>query len=604
MPGKPLDNEFRFLTEEAKRLRAAFLSIRSSLEQQAGPAGAPGSTTGGPAARSPNAGAIDAQAAREAFSRQAKEFVKTIAEVQRSVRAGGNLAKSLGLGELGRHLDVAANKLETVHAASEGLGASLKVLRAAFLPVAVGAAAVVGPLLLVQKVFESASGKALSFTETIQVMGLSLAKLAATVGGDVMTALGMSPESISEATISAQALQEQINEIVAKAKEPGSAGTDTASMLRGLLGDVVAQVEKLVALVPETDSALGALVQPQAFQDSKEAIAAIQLELAKLSGDQALVDRFATKDLEAQLAPLIAQANKLGEALWNGGQVSVGAQERLDLINKEIMLRRQLLDAQLANETMSGQLASFFTQAGNVANATFDVITQGVQAVGATVANTLLDAFLDPQADIRESFSQLFRQLAAMILQTITQLLIAKAIAAAIGGAGGGAGGIVGAVIGAAQGGRSDRMKGNQPSLAHLFAQGLALGGRPKGLPATDTIAAWLSPGEFVIPAGPTSKLTPRSLEALRRGAISAGALDALAAGYSLPARAALPSISYADGGPVTAGGGGVGGGMGTVQVAPSETNLARQLAGGHGALVRHFRENASALKSALGVRG
>ncbi|MCW8137865.1 MAG: hypothetical protein KIT58_03080, partial [Planctomycetota bacterium] len=191
---------------------------------------------------------------------------------------------------------------------------------------------------------------------------------------------------------------------------------------------------------------------------------------------------------------------------------------------------------------------------GDVTAQTFDIIADGVQALSATISSALLDAFLDPQKDIRETFANLFRYLAQQILQMLIQATIVKSLAG-IGVPGFAAGGGSVPAQGLADGGTV--RPGGRPSLRHFMrgAVGRALGGfgRPPGIAASDTVAAWLTPGEFVEPLRAVRHYGLQVMEGLRTLSIPREPLLALARGAHLPSRPAASPVprGYATGGTV-----------------------------------------------------
>ena len=146
------------------------------------------------------------------------------------------------------------------------------------------------------------------------------------------------------------------------------------------------------------------------------------------------------------------------------------------------------------------------------------------------------------------------------------------------------------------------------PSPEHVSnrAQGLARGGRPSKIPASDTIPAWLTPGEFVVRKGTVDKLGVDFFRSINNGDFnvpkvkSPGATHSLAAGMASGGivGSASQSRSSRRGGSDSD----------NIQILPvqvaGERELNRQMAGGRAAFMRFARDNASTLKSIINKGG
>lgn len=619
MADHPLDGEFRFLRREAEQLRAAFRNLGAAVSAS-GAGGSGGGGGGGGGGGQPvrtTEGGLFRGAAKDA-----RELVRTVGELSRSAKAFGSFAKILGMDDASAKINQVGVALGRVQDALEGVAAASKVVLLAWRPLAaasvlfgVAAASVVG----MQAAIKAATGDAVSFTGAIRATVLAVVRGIATAVGFVQEQV---PRIGAVFDVVSSAIAVNFNRTLGAVFEKFA---DLASKTADALGEWGGPVtERLRAAAAGATLAVGALgvgVQV-AVGNATQAVNDAQVRSARLAADSAAaiggLDREINRVLSTPPPPggAMAQFEELTTAL--GEAIPDAAKRALAAIGQVLAAPAETTTpkAERKEATPFEDFQKQLTQQADVTQQTFNAIGSAAQTVSATISDALIDGFINPQADIKAAFADMFAALAKMILQTIVQLLVAKALLTAIGGVGGagatpgtvgaaGVGGIAGtltgAFFGAAEGGRVPAGR-FRASLAHAVARGYALGGRPAGLPASDTIPAWLTPGEFIIPRGPTAKMTRRSLEALRIGAIDAGALDALATGVPLPSSPAIPRVAYAGGGEVVGGGGGGDMGPAVVMVAPSETNLSRQLAGGHSALVRHFRENAASLKSALGV--
>lgn len=302
---------------------------------------------------------------------------------------------------------------------------------------------------------------------------------------------------------------------------------------------------------------------------------------------------------EMTLKGLVQQAaTELGELGDAAAKLVAGAFEKVD----EAIFQSQRITFIDSFDRFRLRIAEM----GDLTAQTFDIIADGVQALSATISSALLDAFLDPQKDIRETFANLFRYLAQQLLQMLIQATIVKSLAGF--GVPGFAGGGSVPAQGLADGGTV--RPGGRPSLRHFMrgAVGRARGGfgRPPGIAASDTVAAWLTPGEFVEPLRAVRHYGLQVMEGLRTLSIPREPLLALTRGAHLPSRPAASPVprGYATGGAVAPTAGAPAGGAARPSpavVVASEQNFDRLLAGGSGAMLRFLRENRNQVKSIIG---
>lgn len=233
---------------------------------------------------------------------------------------------------------------------------------------------------------------------------------------------------------------------------------------------------------------------------------------------------------------------------------------------------------------------------------TQSLVEQGISAAITSLTTQTTTATVETTAattaaSIRTASATALTTAATAEVTAATTAASIRAASTAIAAAGGGL------VPGLARGGRV-------PSLAHMGAraQGLAGGGKPRHIPASDTVPAWLTPGEFVVRRPVVDKLGVNFFRAVNRG------------DFAVP-RAASPVASHAlasgmaSGGVVStalnqgrrSGGSGAGSGDGfqilPVQVA-GERELRRQLAGGKSAFLRMMRDNATTIKGIINRGG
>ncbi len=236
-----------------------------------------------------------------------------------------------------------------------------------------------------------------------------------------------------------------------------------------------------------------------------------------------------------------------------------------------------------------------------------DSLRTAITGFASFASSAIVDAF-DPtqDVDLRERFARLLQDIAKQILQTIFTLLIATAIAKAFG-----------VPL------PSDNTA--VPSLPSTFADGGEVEGpgvsfaRPSYVPASDTVPAWLTPGEVV-----------QSLDAVRTYgadfllALNSGLLDpaALRDAAGLNGRKSLSASMRSSNGPMAFAAGGLvpsasaqsaasaaGAGVRAANDAPqqavivgNEKAMDRLLAGGKRAMLDFMRSEAGAINGILGT--
>lgn len=247
-------------------------------------------------------------------------------------------------------------------------------------------------------------------------------------------------------------------------------------------------------------------------------------------------------------------------------------------------------------------------QMGNLVQGTYDTILNGVNQLSSTISGALLDAFLNPQADIRESFAQLFRSLAQQLLQLLIRAAIVRAVSGIAGSFAGG--GEVGDPWGADSRGYAKGGKvrpGGSPSLQHLTPRAKAYAGggfeRPSWIPSSDTVPAWLTPGEFVNPVPTVKALGVDFFEALRSMRVDPGIMRAAAGLGPRGGGTSLPRGGFNTGGPVSPLSGAANAASPAVAImVPDEQTAARLFAQGGPAMNRWLRRNRSEVRGILGV--
>jgi len=197
-------------------------------------------------------------------------------------------------------------------------------------------------------------------------------------------------------------------------------------------------------------------------------------------------------------------------------------------------------------------LAVKFADSGAAYQATLQVLEQSVSSFASFASDAIVDA-LDPNTDtdLLERFANFLQQLAKMVIQTFIQLAIQKAILGAAEAATGGGG--VSALARAEGGSIPSGRFGASPAHFAKGVQSFARGGRPAGIPASDTVPAWLTPGEFVMRTSAVGRYGSDIMAAINRGLIDPSALKAIAGSTKSVRARSLRIPAFAAGGAVAA---------------------------------------------------
>jgi hypothetical protein len=404
-----------------------------------------------------------------------------------------------------------------------------------------------------------------------------------------------------------------------------------------LQAEVAAERAKTAAIQAQAGDRQLALVSAQ------QAVSLAQAELASQERKNAL-DIQSLKTQRDKL-PIGSKERDVFNAAISALRTRQGLEaEILRLRLKQLLVAER--EAELAlngslNEGFERGLDDFANSFSSKFQAGIEIATTALQGFVSFASQAIVDVF-DPTKDsatIKENFARLLQQIAQLILQKLIELAIAKAlieagfgadekdsveeasaigaveiatattvaairlanataIAAILAAVGGGfsTGGVV-PPAGFAKG-------GEVPDHESRRAQGFRRGGRPKRpahIAASDTVPAWLTPGEFVMSRPAVKSFGLPLLEAMNGGKMPVvGSTSAEAAG---------PSTGMQSGGLVSdrlanANAGAEGAAQDRIVVVPAVVAGDREMdalsAGGRNALLAFMRENAGNINTLL----
>ena len=385
----------------------------------------------------------------------------------------------------------------------------------------------------------------------------------------------------------------------------------------GLSDDFRAKIEEAVAVFervqnvkpkPLFDTAKDKKELDQFVADSQKKFDELAADIATRNANnefQAKVDIGAPE--ASSLASFVQSINKELEGLIGGDVIDEKAiSAKLDKLQKEIETKLAGAVKPKPEATLSEfdkLIQGLITKNSNFLN----FLRSGVEGFANFASSAIVDAF-DPtqDVDLKERFARFLQDIAKQILQTIITLLIATAIAKAFG--------VplpsdptpppVGAIPGLAEG-------GPVPGDSAVTLP------RPSSIPASDTVPAWLTPGEFVQTTEAVRRYGLDVMEAIRQGLIDPTSLRALAGlgGQSNIRRSVARSgaMAFAEGGLVPAAG--IQAAQATAAVGASDAQdrptvavvvgneqaADRIFAGGRKAMLDFFKSNSGAINGILG---
>jgi len=266
----------------------------------------------------------------------------------------------------------------------------------------------------------------------------------------------------------------------------------------------------------------------------------------------------------------------------------------------EELRKQQLLQERPVAFGQEQFLDSLGSKQDIIAKGTQDLLQGFNDGLVNVLGDSLVDALFSKENTLREKWEALMQDLAGILIKTFLQEQIADIfLQLASVGAGDAGGGGAAATNGQAaaksgifnRGGLVGGSYAASPAHYGSKAQAFAKGGRPAGVPASDTVPAWLTPGEWVTKLSSARMYGDQVMSMINSGSINPIALKTLAAasGRTRTRRKAFATTArgYASGGSVASGMGGGSGGT-TIINSLDEESLAVLLAGKNGERVIH----------------
>lgn len=593
-PNHPLvEDSFAPLRAETDKLTQAMGALLQRVEQLvgklAGGAGVGAVRTGRPGSMAPGAdgasgglakAAKDAEKALTLSERLDKSVSKASASMnglQRAVSGVGNIAELLGFEDAAKKAEDFAKGLSAVRDIVGGLVAARGVIGS----LAASAAVFLVPLGLIQEAIYQATGDMLSLADTISVVALALNKAAEEslagwkigfndlkqFGLEVLTMIGR--KFLEVAGKGLQAFSEALTAIAETLRRSGVPGIDGVARSFDAMADAALGASWALR---NTYDALGSAAEQGAAQTN-----AANREI--LGSTKAMVE-----GIEQKINELM---NKKGASLFRdpkGALTELAAE-----IKKSIPFGpgESAESSAKKSTSKSSGTSSAAHAAGQQAGVEWTSgVDQALHDAQPALSESVIQALgTDKNGKAINSFKDLIKNVGRLFRENPLQFVFTAL----------GLGSSMGGGLGFARGGQVP-WGGGAPSLAHLFAPGLARGGRPSWLPSSDTVAAWLTPGEWVMPVSTVRKYGEGVMEAFRSGLVDPGIAQALAHGVPVPAAVSSPAPrGYASGGAVAGGMGGGAAPVVTPAIVANEATMEALLNGGTAPLLRWMHEHGMA---------
>lgn len=407
-----------------------------------------------------------------------------------------------------------------------------------------------------------------------------------------------------EALRQINALSEQREKITQRVAELVSMGASKSEQQKSELESQVTSLQTITQL----EEARGIEADAN-LQRGKELLDQLDETNAKLTAvEEGNLSAVFVKGLEDFVAAVPAAGVRMAQILTQSLQTfaSQAATTVVDLFDptKDVNIRERV--ARFFQGIARQILTSLFQQ----------LIASLIQGVG--IATTAASALTSSAHELVFASTSLGTAAAqwSIVAAEIHAAAIALAIARGVSGAPGlRTGGNVGEAVGLRQGGNVGG--------AHAKAKGFATGGRikgrsqrskrPSGLSPRDTVPIWADPREWVIRAEAVKRYGGQVMQAFNQGLFDPAALMGMLGGQTVPSISVSEGPGFVDGGPISTAQAPsprssanespdqAAPQMIEAQVAPTEQNMKRQLAGGRRAMIEFISDNSSQINRALG---
>ena len=352
----------------------------------------------------------------------------------------------------------------------------------------------------------------------------------------------------------------------------------------------------------------------------------INNELILFKKEQLELKKF-DAELEREINELITDTVKLDQVLATQNKLIETTAEDAKKEIQRLFAEIKALNQELADETGGFRsIGDGIVQGIIEANAelpsafqtTKDIVKDSIEGISEVISDSIVDAF-DPNSDksLSERWLDFIQDIERAIIEMLVRVALTKALLGIADFFAPGSTQAAGLLAGAAaKGGPIGKARGGriQP---FSRARGLAGGGipqtasmplrRPAGLPPTDTVPIWATPGEYMVKKASVSRYGHEAMDAINRGLVDPLALSGLAmVGKARGRGGRRPSsrgIGFAAGGsiPTSAPELAADAGPNVSIVVASDQAMDDLLAGGENAMVRFIEANSAKINAALG---
>lgn len=577
----PLDGAFAELRKVVEEVTVALRQWAASMgaaPRSAGRGSASGASVDG-LPRSQDQAAASSKRLGDAVARTSIQ----LNGLQRAAHGAGELAKILGFEAAGKQIETFSKGLGAVKDLMSGIVSAARPLAAIGAVVGV----VLGALGSMQEAIRRGTGETLSLMGIVRTIPLGLVRAATDGFASLRQALN---SFVVYAELALRPIASFLSRPIADAVAAiGRMQVQLGGAFRNLPG--LEEESKLLEIIGIRTQALAGNLRS----------AAEPLTQGQILEKTAALGR-ANKDIADAAAAAIAGLDEQINKIMDGSQGTSMADNPLGALLEFVKDLKKEMEGLIGGggEKPGGVLApsgGAFSAGQGVGQEYVSGIEGALGQMAPQINQQIVDALMvdpDDETKIVSSFSDL--------LKNIGNLFKSNPLAFVLGGGGGGGGGggdtardnfNWGHGGGFATGGRVG--SGGSPSWAHFAAgvRGFAAGGRA----LSDTVAAWLTPGEWVMRLSAVRQYGDDVMSRINAGLVDPGELRAVAAG---------PHGGGGSGGPGYASGGQVGAGGGAATVLPmlvaTEANAEAIFAAGRTSLLRLMRDSPGDFRGSLGL--